>query len=60
MEKENEIVVTRDYADLATYIAERDARYSDAESMKAWRECAQHAVQGLISNELLEPVPVLG
>ena len=58
--KENDIILTRDYADLATYIAERDARFSDGEFMKAWRQCAQHAVQGSISNELLEPVPVLG
>jgi hypothetical protein len=58
--KENDIVLTCDYPDVATYIAERDARFAGAEFMKAWRRCAQHAVQGSISNELLEPVLDLG
>jgi hypothetical protein len=58
--KENDIVLTCDYPDLATYVTERDARFADAEFMQAWRQCAQHAVQGSISNEILEPVPDLG
>jgi NIPSNAP len=58
--KENEVVVICDYADLATYVAERDARFADTEFMNAWRECAQHAVQGSIWSEVLEPVPDLG
>ena len=58
--KENEITLICDYPDLATYVAERDARFADAEFMDAWRLCAQHAVQGSISNEVLEPVPDLG
>ena len=58
--KENEIILSCDYPDLTTYVADRDARFADADFMKAWRECAQHAAQGSISNELLEPVPDLG
>jgi hypothetical protein len=58
--KENEVVLTCDYVDLETYIAERDARFADADFMNAWRGCAQHAVQGSIWNEVLEPVPDLG
>ena len=33
---------------------------ADGEFMDAWRHCAQHAAQGSISNEVLEPVPLLG
>ena len=58
--KENEVILTCDHPDLATYVAERDTRFADAEFMNAWRRCAQHAVQGSISNEVLEPVPDLG
>jgi hypothetical protein len=58
--KENDIVLTCDYPDPATYVADRDARFADAEFMNAWRECAKHAVQGSISNELREPVPDVG
>ncbi|HJQ51558.1 MAG TPA: hypothetical protein VJ838_13680 [Gaiellaceae bacterium] len=58
--KENEIVLTCDYPDLATYVAQRDARAADAQYMNAWRACAQHAVQGSIWNEVWEPVPDLG
>jgi hypothetical protein len=31
--KENDITLTCDYSDLATYVAERDARFADAEFM---------------------------
>ena len=58
--KENDITLTCDYPDLATYVAQRDARFSDADFMNAWRQCAEHAVQGSIWNEVLEPVPDLG
>jgi hypothetical protein len=58
--KENEVILTCDYPDLATYVAERDSRFTDPEFMNAWRQCARHAVQGSISNEVLEPVPDLG
>jgi NIPSNAP protein len=58
--KENEIIVSYDYPDLAAYVAERDERFADAEFMQAWRECARHAAQGSIWNEVLEPVPDLG
>ena len=58
--KENELILTCDYPDLATYVAERDARASDAQFMNAWRACAQHAVQGSIWNEVWEPLPDLG
>jgi hypothetical protein len=58
--KENEVVLSCDYPDLATYVADRDGRFADAEFMTAWRECARHAVQGSIWNEVLEPVPDLG
>jgi hypothetical protein len=44
----------------ATSAQNRHARFADAEFMQAWRQCAQHAVQGSIENELLEPVPELG
>jgi hypothetical protein len=58
--KENEIIVTCDYPDLATYVSERDARFADGEFMDAWRHCSQYAAQGSIWNEVLEPVPLLG
>ena len=58
--KENEVIVICDYPDLAAYVAERDARFADTEFMNAWRQCAQHAVQGSIWTEVLEPVPDLG
>jgi hypothetical protein len=58
--KENEVILTCDYPDLATYVAERDARFADTDFMIAWRYCAEHAVQGSIWNEVLEPVPDLG
>ncbi len=58
--KENEITLSCDYPDLAAYVAERDERFADAEFMKAWRQCARHAVQGSIWNEVLEPLPDLG
>jgi hypothetical protein len=58
--KENEIILTCDYPDLATYVAERDVRFGDAQFMNAWRECAQYAVQSSIWNEVWEPVPDLG
>jgi hypothetical protein len=58
--KENELIVICDYADLATYAAERDARFANTDFMNAWRECAQHAVQGSIWTDVLEPVPDLG
>ena len=58
--KENEIILTCDYPDLATYVAERDARFADSDFMNAWRKCAQHAAQGSIWNEVWDPVPDLG
>jgi hypothetical protein len=58
--KENEVILTCDYPDLAAYVAERDARSADAQYMNAWRECGRHAVQGSIWNEVWEPVPDLG
>lgn len=58
--KENEIILSCDYPDPATYVAERDSRSADAKFMNAWRECARHAVQGSIWTEILEPVPDLG
>src|SRR5690349_1896060 len=58
--KENELILSCDYPDLAAYVAERDARFADGDFMDAWRDCARHAVQGSISNEVLEPVPALG
>jgi hypothetical protein len=58
--KENELIVSCDYPDLAAYVAERDARFGDTEFMNAWRHCAEHAVQGSIWTEILEPVPDLG
>jgi hypothetical protein len=58
--KENEIILSCDYGDLATYVEDRNARFADPEFMRAWRACSQNAVQGSISNELLEPVPDLG
>jgi len=58
--KENEVILSCDYPDLATYVSERDARFADAEFMTSWKHCAQHAVQGSIWNEVLEPVPELG
>jgi hypothetical protein len=58
--KENDVILTWDYPDLVTYVAERDGRLADAEFMTAWRQCARHAVRGSIWNELLEPVPDLG
>jgi hypothetical protein len=57
--KENEVILTCDYPDLAAYVGERDARFADAEFMNAWRNWAQHAVQGSIWNEVWEPVPDL-
>lgn len=58
--KENELIVICDYPDLATYVADRDARFADTEFMNAWRQCAEHAVQGSIWTDVLEPVPDLG
>lgn len=58
--KENEVIVIGDYPDFATYVTERDARFADTEFMNAWRQCAEHAVQGSIWTEVLEPVPDLG
>jgi hypothetical protein len=58
--KENDITLSCDYPDLATYVAQRDARFSDADFMNAWRQCSRHAVQGSIWNEVLEPLPDLG
>jgi hypothetical protein len=49
-----------DCPDLTAYVAERDSRFGNADLMKAWRTCAEHAVQGLISHEVLEPVPDFG
>jgi hypothetical protein len=58
--KGNEIVLSSDYPDLATHVAERDASLADADFMQAWGRCAQHAAQGSIWSEVLEPVPHLG
>ena len=58
--KENEVILTCDYPDIATYVADRDAAFADAEWMNVWRQCAEHAVQGSIRTEILETVPHLG
>jgi hypothetical protein len=58
--KGNEVIVTCDYPDVAAYVADRDAAFADAEWMKAWGRCAQHAAQGSIRTEILEPMPQLG
>jgi hypothetical protein len=57
--KANEVVLMSDYADLATYKAELDASYADAEFMKEWRAGSQYVVQGSGTFEVLEPVPHL-
>lgn len=58
--KGNEVILSCDFPDVATYVAERDAGFADPEWMNAWSACAQYAVQGSISTEVLEPVPRLG
>jgi hypothetical protein len=58
--KGNEVVLTCDYPDVGTYVAERDAAFGNAEWMMAWTQCAQHAVQGSIRTEILNPLPQLG
>jgi NIPSNAP protein len=58
--KGNEVIVTCDFPDVATYLAQRDAALANAEWMQAWGRCAQHAAQGSIQSEFLEPVPTLG
>jgi hypothetical protein len=34
--RENEIILTCDYPDLATYVADRDAHFANADFMNAW------------------------
>lgn len=58
--KGNEVVLTGDYPDVGTCVAERDAAFGNAEWMTAWAQCAQHAVQGSIRTEILNPLPKLG
>ena len=58
--KGNEVILTCDYPDLTTYLAERNAAFADADWMKAWGQCAQHALQGSIRTEVMEPLPHLG
>lgn len=58
--KGNEVILTCDYPDVDTYVAERDAAFGNAEWMAAWGQCAQHAVQGSIQTEILNPLPKLG
>lgn len=53
--KGNEVVVTADYPDIATYAAQRDAAFNDAEFMQAWRQCAEFIVPGSVRTEVLEP-----
>lgn len=57
--KGNEVILTCDYPDVGTYVAERDAAFASPEWMKAWGQCAQHAVQGSIRTEILDAVPKL-
>jgi hypothetical protein len=57
--KGNEIVLTADYPDLATCASERDAAFTDADFMEAWRRCAEFVVPGSIRTEVLEPAPQL-
>ena len=55
--KANEVVLTSDYPDFATFKREEEAAYADAEFMKVWRSGAQFVVQGSGRSEILEPVP---
>jgi hypothetical protein len=55
--KANEVVLMAEWPDYATFKAESDAAYADAEYMKQVREGGPHVVQGSGSFELLEPLP---
>ena len=55
--KANELVIMGEWADYATFKAEADASYADAEYMKCIRDGGQHVVQGSGSFELMEPLP---
>ena len=55
--KANEIVLMGELPDYATFKAESDAAYADAEFMKHVREGGPHVVPGSGSFELLEPLP---
>jgi len=55
----NEIVLIWDSPDLATFVADRDAMYADAEFMNVWKKCVEHSVERSRWAELLEPVAQL-
>ena len=57
--KGNEMVLVAEYDDLAAHGSNMDAAYADPEFMDAWRQCAEHSVQGSRWTEILAPAPHL-
>lgn len=52
----NEVVVEREFADLASFAKASDAFQSDAEAMKIYRSTSSLVVQGSVRDELFEEV----
>ncbi len=55
----NEAVIIAEYASLAAFEEERQARYGDAEYMRLARRAEDLMVQGSFRDELLEEAPQL-
>jgi hypothetical protein len=53
----NEVVLENEYPDLATFQAENDAFYADAEAFEIFRAGAEHIVEGSARTALHEDVP---
>jgi hypothetical protein len=53
----NEIVLENEYPDLATFQAENEAFYADAEAFEIFRSGADHIVEGSARTALYEDVP---
>jgi hypothetical protein len=52
----NDVIVEREFPDLASYAKASDAFQSDPETMKVYRSGSSLVVQGSVRNELLEEV----